>query len=329
MPVTTFADIIFDPELFMEYMEEYSPNPSAFIQSGILRADPEIAARIANEGNIYSAPFYKPLTGQSQNYDGTDITVNKITSAKQTGVVIGRANAWGAQDLSAELASKDPMRSIVAKVATYWREERQRILIGQLNGVFGAASMVGHRVNIAIEDGNNATDANKLTAATIIDAAQSVLGDNASKITAIAVHSRVYANLLKQNLITFVPFSDQSVRVPTFLGYVLIVDDTLPIAAGGISGNKYTCYMMAPGVIGTAEGKVKVPVETARDSLKQGGNEWIVNRQRFTYHPYGLHFTQNSMATTSPDDAELATGTNWQLVYEPKNVPMAAVTVNG
>ena len=108
MAITTFADVIFDPELFMEYIEEFSPNPDAFIQSGILRADPAIQSRIASESNKITIPSFKPLGGASQNYDGTDIVVGGIDSVSQTAIVVGRANAWGSQDLAAELATKDP-----------------------------------------------------------------------------------------------------------------------------------------------------------------------------------------------------------------------------
>lgn len=328
MAVTTFSDIIFDPELFMEYMEEFSPNPAAFIQSGILRNDPAIASRISGEGNLYTAPFFKPLTGVSQNYAGADITVNAIESESGTGIVIGRANAWGSQDLAAELATKDPMVAIAGKVTKYWQEERQRLLIAQLNGVFASTAMAGHVYSTAIEDGDNATDANLMGAGMIIDGAQFALGDNASKIVAIAVHSKVFARMQKLNLIEFLPLADQTTRVPYFLDKAVIVDDTLPVVAGTTSGNKYASYLFAAQSVGTAEGKVKTPVETQRDSLKSGGIEWLVNRQRFTYHPYGSSFI-GSMAGISPTDAELATGTNYDLVYEPKNFAIVKVVTNG
>lgn len=328
MAFTLFSGVKFDPELFMEYMEEFSPEPTAFIQSGIIRQDPQLQARIT-EGNIVSVPFFKPLSGNSQNYDGSDISVNAIGSGTQTGIIIGRANAWGTQDLAAELASKDPQRSIAQKVSKYWQEEWQRTLIKQLNGIFAAANMATHVYDISSEDGDNATADNLMGTDAIIEAIQKAIGDNGSKIVAISVHSKVYARFQKLNLITFEPYGDQNILVPMFLGKRIIVDDAHTVEAGGTSGFKYTSYLYAAGSIGAADGKVKVPVETDRDSLTAGGQEWLVNRQRKIYHMYGTTFTSASLASISPTDAELATGTNWDKVYESKNIPVIKVVTNG
>ncbi|MFD2704233.1 hypothetical protein [Salibacterium lacus] len=326
MAYTTFSGVEFDPEIFQEYMEELSPEPAAFIDSGIIRQDPGIQI---TDGNVTSVPFYKPLTGNAQNYDGTDITVNDIASGKQTAIVIGRANAWGSQDLAAELASKDPMMSIASKVTQYWREEWQRILILQLNGIFGASAFSTHVHDISIEDGDNATEDNKIGPDAIIDATQNTIGDNASKISAISVHSKVYARMQKLNLIEFEPYGDQNTVVPVFLGKRIIVDDAHTVEAGGTSGNKYTSYLFAPGSIGRADGSVKVPTATERQELSGGGREHLVNRQRRVYHLYGSHFTQSSLAGVSPTDAELSDGTNFDKVYEDKNIPVIKLVTNG
>lgn len=328
MAHTLFSGVKFDPELFMEYMEELSPQPDAFIQSGIVRRDTELQNRIT-EGNLVSAPFYKPLTGNSQNYDGSDIVVNDIQSGLQSAIVIGRANAWGAQDLAAELSTKDPIRSIASKVTKYWREERQRTLILSLNGVFGSADFSTHVSDISIADGNNATEANLMGADALIDAIQNSLGDNGRKVTAISVHSKVYARMQKLNLIEFKPLGEQGLNVPTFLDKRVIVDDAHTVEAGATSGFKYTSYLYAEGAVGTADGKVKVPVETERNALLSGGREHLVNRQRFVYHMYGSHFNSSSLAGISPTDAELATGTNFNKVYEDKNIPVVKLVTNG
>lgn len=328
MAHTLFSGVVFDPELFTEYMEEFSPEPTAFIESGVVRRDTELQNRLT-EGNLVSVPFYKPLTGNSQNYDGSDITVNDIQSGKQSGIVIGRANAWGSQDLAAELASKDPMRSIAQKVAKYWQEEWQRTLILQLNGVFGSTDFTTHVHDISIADGNNAAEANLMGPDAIIDAIQQSLGDNGRKVTTISVHSKVYARMQKLNLIEFQPYGEQGISVPTFLGKRVVVDDAHTVETGGTSGFKYTSYLYAEGAIGTADGKVKVPTETERNALLSGGREHLVNRQRRVYHMYGSHFNSSSLAGISPTDAELGTGTNFEKVYEDKNIPVIKVVTNG
>jgi len=48
-----------------------------------------------------------------------------------------------------------------------------------------------------------------------------------------------------------------------------------------------------------------------------------VNRRRFVLHPRGVKWV-GSPAGSSATNAELATGTNWVRVYEPKNVRIVA-----
>jgi len=329
MAYTLWSGMQFDPDIFMEYVQEQSTEPAAFVASGILRPDPGIASQMSEQGNIFSVPYFSPLTGNSQNYDGSDITVNAIGTDEVQGVVIGRSNAWGAQDLAVEIASADPMKAIAASIADYWRREKQRILITTLNGVFAAASMAVLLNDIAIEDGNNATAANKLTATTMIAAIQACLGDNGGKIVALAIHSKIYAALQTANLITFVPFEKQNILIPYFLDKVLIVDDQMPVVAGGVSGFKYTTYLFAKSSIATAPGKVKIPVEAYRLPLEKGGLDTIINRDRFVYHPYGVSFTKAAMATVSPTDAELATAANWVRKYDKKNIAIIKMVTNG
>jgi len=329
MAHTLFSNTIFDSELFMEYLMELSPNPDALTEAGILRKDAQLESRISEGSELVSVPSFKPLTGASQNYAGEDITVNSISSVKQTAIIIGRANAWGSQDLAAELATKDPMRAIAESVVKYWKEERQRILIKVLNGMFAAANLTNHVTDISIADGNNATASNLFGSDLIIDAAQKAIGDNGGKITGVSVHSKVYARMQKLNLIQYEKLSNQNTLVPFFLGKVVIVDDTHPVVAGGTSGFKYTSFLYGQNTIGTAEGKVKVPSEIERQALISGGREHLVNRARFVYHPYGMQWTDNTRATTSPTDAELETAANWTRVYEEKNIPIIKVVTNG
>ena len=330
MAHTLYSDIIFDPELFMEYMAEMDPNPVAITASGILRPDPSLTAMLSGGGNFVTVPFFQPLTGSAQNYDGTaDITVNKIESDSQSAMVIARANAWGSQDLAAELASKDPMMAIAEAVANYWRRERQRTLIQVLTGVFATANMSTHVSDVAIEEGTAATDANLISEDLIIDAIQAAVGDNFEKITAISVHSKVFARMKKLNLIDFTPLANQEIVVPRFLGKTVIVDDTHPVVAGSTDGFKYTSYLYGQSSIALSEAPVKTPVEIERQALLSGGREHLVNRQRYVLHPYGMDFLKSSVASNSPTDAELALAANWNRVYDTKNVALIKIVTNG
>lgn len=330
MGYTTFADVKFDPNLWMEYIEEADTRKNALVMSGVIRQDGAIQTRIQEGSTLITVPSFKPLTGASQVYDGTDITINSIASTTQSAIIIRRANAWGSQDLAAELATADPIKVIAGKVAQYWESDKQTTLIQVLKGVFGVAGMSSHISNVAIEDGNAATDSSLISESLIVDTAQKALGDNSDKFVAIVMHSKVYARLQKRNLITFVPYGAQNIQVPTYLGFAVQVDDTVPVVAGSTSGFKYTSYMFGLGAIGTANGKVKNPVETDRQALTGGGVDILVNRVAYVLHPYGMSFISNTVANNlTPTNAELALAANWSMIYDTKNIPLASMVTNG
>ncbi len=127
------------------------------------------------------------------------------------------------------------------------------VLLPSLQGIFATALAATHVIDIAIEDGDNALDANLIGSDAVIDV-QNLLGDHWLAITAMAMHSKPFSRLQKLNLIEFLPLAQQNIEVPMFLGRRVIVDDGMPVAAGGTSGSKYRpiCSAMAQSVMARA-----------------------------------------------------------------------------
>lgn len=78
---------------------------------------------------------------------------------------------------------------------------------------------------------------------------------------------------------------------------------------------QYTTFVFGDGAIEYTNCGAKVPYEMDRDPAKNGGEDTLYSRQRKCWAPYGISFTQNSMSSLSPTDAELELGTNWELVH--------------
>ncbi|MEP0873608.1 phage major capsid protein [Trichocoleus desertorum AS-A10] len=308
-------------------MQERSREKSALFQSGIIRTSDELTSLAQGGGSTINMPFFQDLSGDSEILSDTNpLSVNKITTGKDIAVKHYRGKAWGSNDLAQALSGTDPMAAIADLVGGWWVRDMQKMLISTLKGVFAAATMsTTHVHNIAIEDGNAATDTNKITAETTIDAFDK-LGDEIGALEAIAMHSRLYNSLLKQNLIEFVQFSEQGQRISTYLGRTVIVDDGMPRVAGSTSGYKYTSYLFGTGSLAFGEGNPNVPVETDRDSLQ--GDDYLVNRREFILHPVGVKW-KGTASGTSPTNTELAVGTNWERVYSEKNCKIVALTSNG
>lgn len=307
---TKIEDVIV-PEVFNRYVVERTAELSALYQSGIVVADPELDALATAGGKLINMPFWSDLTGDDEVLSDTDpLETDKITAGQDVAALLMRGKAWKANDLAKALSGDDPMRAIGDLVAAYWARRQQVTLLSTLKGVFGAAStkMDSNSLDISGETGNDAA----FTGETFIDASYK-LGDNEEKLTAIAVHSSTYANLRKQNLIEFLLASDNT-KIPYYMGKRVIVDDGMPKATGDI----FTSYIFGAGAIGLGNGAAPVPTETDRDSL--AGDDILINRQHFLLHPRGVKFTNKSVSGSSPTNAELALGTNWERVYEPKNI---------
>ena len=86
-------------------------------------------------------------------------------------------------------------------------------------------------------------------------------------------------------------------------------------AVASASGRKeYTTFILGDGAIEYTDCGAKVPYEVDRDPATNGGQDTLYSRQRKCFAPYGISFTQASMASLSPTAAELETGANWELV---------------
>jgi hypothetical protein len=165
-----------------------------------------------------------------------------------------------------------------------------------------------------------------ITAEDIIDAA-ALMGDADDRLQAIVMHSKVYAQLAKLNLIDFIPDARGEVRFPTYLGYQVIRDDDCTLAAG--TPDRATTYLVARDAFAWGESAARVPVEIDRKPAAGdgGGVEELWTRRQFCLHPYGYAWTSASMVGQSPTNAELANAANWtRVATERKQVGITAVT---
>jgi hypothetical protein len=313
MASTKLADVIV-PEVFNPYIINRTAELSAFLQSGIAAALPEVASLMGG-GKDVEMPFFNDLTGADDVInDSSDLAVNNITSAQDTAVICIRGKAWGATDLSAMLSGSDPMMAIGDLVAGYWARRMQQALLSSVAGAMSTTvsggSMAASTLNITAL---SPSTLRKFTPEGFLDACQ-LLGDAQGALAGAAMHSSTYNLLLKADLIDFVKDSTGSDSIATYLGKRLIVDDSLPVSTGN-----YTTYIFGPGAIGYAEGTPKVPTETQREALIGGGTDILVNRRKFVMHPRGIRWIGTASGPT-PANAELATAGNWRRVYEQKQV---------
>ena len=76
----------------------------------------------------------------------------------------------------------------------------------------------------------------------------------------------------------------------------------------------YTTYILGQGAINYCDCGVKVPNETKRDELTDGGIDMLITRQRHLLAPVGFSYIDTSKI--SPMASDLATAANWGLVTD-------------
>ena len=215
MVVTRLTDAVI-PAVFVPYMLKETMTKTAIFQSGILRQDAQMSSFLSGGGQTVNVPFWNDLADTSTaNISSDDPAVtaapDKIVAATDIAVRNNRNKAWSDADLVSELAGDDPMKRISSRVSSWWAREFQRYLISVLRGVI-AANISANASDMCVVIGTDAVGApaaaEKVSANAILDAAQT-MGDASDVLDTIVMHSVVYTNLAKQNLIDFIPDSEE------------------------------------------------------------------------------------------------------------------------
>ena len=348
MAITQVSDVVV-PEIFTPYIRQLTEEKSRLIQSGAVVRNMGIDALLAGGGLTFQIPSWKDLGNATDNISTDDSPApgdvaspgpKKIGTSKETAVRLSRNQSWGSGDLVATLAGDDPMRAIADRVAAYWVRRLQAVFIAAITGVIKDNSLNDDGDYAADIYAASASDATKIQASAVIDA-RTTMGDSASNLSMIMVHSIVFSKLQKDNLIAYIPNARGEIQIPTYLGAEVIVDDGMPSGANvtlkalksgalqpGTSGT-YDTWMFGPGAVQLGMGDPKVPTEVVRypNAGNGAGAEILHSRQEWCMHPTG-HSYVGTAANGGPSNAatthNLAINTSWNRVYpQRKQIPFA------
>ena len=332
---TLRSDIIV-PEIFTPYLIEATTQRDAFLSSGVVQPMAELDA--SEGGDFINVPFFSAnLSGDFEVLtDSSSLTPGKITANKQVGVVLHRGRAFESRDLAALAAGADPMAAIATKVAAYVANQRQKDLIKCLEGVFGGLTSNAGAAFIDLsfdKTGQTALGPRQVAKA------RALLGDQGDKLTAVAMHSAVYYDLVERKAIDYITNTEARLStaatgastinaiagsiasayagdnsVPTFMGLRVIVSDDL-----APTSSNYPVYFFTAGAIASGE-QMALRTETDRDILAK--SDAMAIDLHYCYHPIGAKWG----TTVNPTQAQLATIGNWTKVYETKNIGIVRAT---
>jgi hypothetical protein len=237
-------------------------------------------------------------------------------------------------DLAREIALQDPLTAITNRIGLYWAVNSQQRLIRSALGLLAdniANDSADMQYSIYEDLVVGSLDADNYISPAAVIAAKQTMGDAAESLSAIAMHSVVFSTLQSQNVIIYETAADANIRFPTYLGYRVVVDDSMPVIAGS-NTPAYITILFASGSWAQGDGDPGQASELEREpnAGNGGGQDILHTRRTEIIHPAGFAFTSSSVAGQSPTFAELAAAANWNRVYaERKNVGMAFLRSNG
>jgi len=336
MATTRLSDII-DVTVFRDLPPVNGPEKTAFFDAGVVTRNALLDELAGSAGKTAELPFWKDLDGSVEvNYSSDDpsstATPQKVVQGEQIARKAFVNQGWQAADLASELAlGARAMDQVRNRTDRYFERQWQRRLIATVNGIVAdnVANDSGDMVvDVASESVSGQDAGTKFNRDAFVEATNT-LGDRYDELTAISVHSAVYAQMLKNNDIDFIPDSEGNLVIPTYLGLRVIVDDLMPSEAGGTDGFKYTSVLFGSGAFGYGVGSPEVPVEVERyaDQGDGGGVETLWVRNTWILHPFGFQATGTPTGVSFTHD-ELASASNIDRVIDRKNIPLAFLVTN-
>jgi hypothetical protein len=336
MAQVQITDVVVPAE-FTAYQVENSMVSTALFQSGVALPNGEMAAQLQAGAEQFTVPFWSDIPDIEADITNDNPAVlstpQKITASSMLVRKSFVHASWSEMSLASELSGSDALVRVQSRIQAYWDRQWEKRLIASLMGVLysNVANNGGDMVNdihalagtITLPGTTVTVPANAFNGVAVINTALTI-GDRLSDMKAIAVHSYIYGEMLKNNEIKFFKPSDNSLEFPTYKGLRIICDDSLTTATPGV----YVTVLFGPGAVGYAIAAPRTGYGTeiwrTPNAGNGGGQTTLHSRFDVAIHPLGYAFTGASVAGVSPVQAELALAANWTRAYsQRKSVPLA------
>lgn len=335
-----FGGFHFDEEVFTDMMNEADYWKNEIMASGIVQQDASIMDAIGSNGNVATIPMYKPFNVHDENMaalnnDGlTDNVPVEIAGDKQTCMLIQRMKAFKAKDFTAELTGAEPLEHVKKRLQGYYAGVWENELMNIIQAVLGLAALSDHVTDLSVTSGD-ISDANKVNATTLIDAQQAALGDMASGMGLLVMHSKIFAAYQKLQLVEYDKFTvgdaiKKEVILPHIGGKIPMVTDWYTVDTTTPTHPVFKTYLLGEGAFKSCDKKnYKNAYTTNYDPQAAAGTDMLYTKQGKVLHPNGVSLAVDNIAKESPTFAELGNSDNWTLKFNHKNVKMGVIKSNG
>ncbi len=318
MPSTKLSDIV-DPEVLADQVSALFPGRIQLEASGAVLA--ETNGDISRGGTRVTIPRWKRGGDMVPLSDSSPLSVEKVDTVTEQGVVVRRGKAFGVHDFARLVSLDDPQTEIARQIASIFARHVDATLVKVLEGAIPSANTknVSVTTGSAVRIGKNA----------VLDA-MFTLGDNEGDIAVAVMHSKVFKDCYDLGLVVYADVDTDAQnpgvrmgRRPTLFGRPVYVSDRVPVDTTVTDYFKYTTYFLGHRALYLGYQR-ELTVETDRDALTK--EDIISFDAHFVPHLFGIGW--NSVSN-NPANADLATPANWALkVEDTKSVRAVALVTN-
>lgn len=325
--ILRLSDVIV-PSVYEQYIIEQSIYKNAFVRSGIMQTSASLSAKVGGGGEVFTLPFWKDLTGDPEPINSdTTLETKKTTADYQRARRLLFGRGWSAEEIASAEAGSNAMDAITSMVDGYWNRFFNKVLFSTIKGIM-ADNITNDSSDLVNDITTSGTpgSSNKISSTYTIDT-KKLIGDRLDDFVGCAMHSAVYAQLQTNNLITFVPYSQQGGIIPTYMGMNVVVDDGLTPDTDGANSEYWTIFFRSGAVQYGESGNNITVVET--DRVAADSEDRLFTRRQFAMHPVGWKWVENSVASDMPTLSEIQEAGNWDRVFNKQNCGICVLISNG
>ena len=235
-------DDIFQSELWTNDILNEAPVLKNILDSGLFRTNGDLqnVVNSTSAGSRFELPYIdEPDYTEPVGMDDSDneIATDKVSWNNQFAVLGMYARAFGYANITEQInRDSDPAKVLRDILGNYWGYDLQNRVISSISGI---ATKAGDSLTLDVADDTADGDDVLLDSGIIIDGTN-LQGDNQDKFGFMFIHSKVYSDLKKQQLIEYVQPAEIGAKpIPYYGGYRVIVNDKMPVIQGD-NKKKYT-----------------------------------------------------------------------------------------
>ena len=328
MARVSIGDIITSTLWTQDFINE-DPILKNILESGILTSDAKLDKLVnALEAGVrFELPYIdEPEYSEPTYGDDSDnrIDTDKIAWSNMFAILTLANKAYQLANIT-EIINRDsdPAKRLREILAMYWSKDLQNRIIASIVGISAKA---GSDLTLDVSDDSTDGADVLLDSAVLVDGV-GLQGDHQDKFGFMFVHSKVYGDLKKQQLIDFMQASEVGAKpIPYYGGYRVFVNDLLPVE-NGTNKKKYTTIISQNALF--AYSQKKIPNAFAIDTDEMAGNgsgiTTLISRNGFVLHPVGFSYLGTDSKVSL---ANLKDSAKWSNKFKAKQHRFVKIVTN-